>query len=161
VGHERPKTRPVGLFDTGTDSWERGRLVRRIVGIVCASLLVLGVGLFFLRNTPPTFNWADAGCTVANAPDRTSTPVSDTVVCFPNADASASEYRNTAQQTCEREGVRPLAVYLDARLRGPRPVARKYVRWMRAPGGRLSRTSDATKLRAVYEGCLQGFRERT
>lgn len=127
---------------------------------MACGLAVICLGLVLLRSTPTSFNWADAGCTVANAPGPDTTDP-DTVVCFPEADAGTTDYGKTAEETCEREGVAQLAAYLQVRLPGPRPVARKYARWMRAPGGRLSRTADETKLRAVYEGCLKGFRERT
>ena len=132
--------------------------MRWIVAAVCV-LVAVALAFVSLRSVPGSFNWADAGCTVANAPGP-DTRGPDTVVCFPKAEAGSSDYRKTAQETCERWGVRPLGAYLEVRLRGPRPVARKYVRWMRAPGGRLSRTTDETKLRAVYHGCLQGFRDR-
>jgi hypothetical protein len=130
--------------------------VRWIVGIVCA-FAVIWLGMVALRPSGTgRLNWADASCTVADAP-----PAPDTVVCFPEVDADTSGYLKTAQRTCEREGVARLAAYLQVRLPGPRPVSRKYARWMRAPGGRLSRTADETKLRAVYLGCLRGLRERS
>ena len=137
---------------------ERAGPVKRVVAVTACGLGVLVVFLFGFRNTPPTFNEADAGCTVANAPP--AGPVTDTVVCYPDADAAAADYRNTARETCQREGVSNLAAYLEVRLPGARPVARKYARWLSAPGGRLSRTADKGKLRAVYEGCLRGFQDR-
>jgi hypothetical protein len=141
---------------------QRARPVKWVIPTACV-LGVLAIGLFFLfflRNTPRTFNWADAGCTVANAPGRDNALGNNTVVCFPDADAETVDYWKTARETCKREGFHRLAAYLQVRLSGPVPVARKYTRWLRAPGGRLARTTDERKLRAVYEGCLQGFKER-
>jgi hypothetical protein len=129
--------------------------VKWIAATACV-LMILAIGLFYGRSRPQTFNVADASCTVAEAPPG---PGTDTVVCYPDADAEALEYWKTARETCTREGVGQLAAYLEVRLPGPRPVARKYARWLRAPGGRLSRTADETKLRAVYEGCLRGFKD--
>jgi hypothetical protein len=131
----------------------------RIVATACV-LVILAIGLLFFRSTPRTFNWADAGCTVAYASDHGTSPPDNTVVCFPDADAETVDYWKTARETCKREGFHRLAAYLQVRLSGPVPVARKYTRWLRAPGGRLARTTDERKLRAVYEGCLQGFKER-
>lgn len=131
----------------------------RIVATACV-LVILAIGLLFFRSTPRTFNWADAGCTVAYASDHGTSPPDNTVVCFPDADAETVDYWKTARETCKREGFHRLAAYLQVRNSGPVPVARKYTRWLRAPGGRLARTTDERKLRAVYEGCLQGFKER-
>ena len=131
----------------------------RIVATACV-LAILAIDLLFFRSTPRTFNRADAGCTVAYASDLGTSPPDNTVVCFPDADAETVDYWKTARETCKREGFHRLAAYLQVQRSGPVPVARKYTRWLRAPGGRLARTTDERKLRAVYEGCLQGFEER-
>lgn len=80
------------------------------------------------------------------------------VVCAPASGAQPWDYWTTARTTCEDWGVDRLARQFRTRS-APDAVASAYARWMRSDGLN-ARTSDETKLRAVYAGCRLGFRER-
>jgi hypothetical protein len=124
-----------------------------IVASACV-LVVMTIGLLFFRNTPRTFNEADAGCTIAAAPS--SSRGEGASLCFPAMDAVPSDYFQTARDTCAEQRVDNLARQLETRPKAA-AVARAYSRWMRseAPG----RAPDKLDLAAVYTGCLKGLRE--
>ena len=114
-------------------------------------LVVLALGLFFSRNTPRTFNEADAGCTVAAAPSGSRGEGAS--ICFPAMDAEPSDYFQTARETCAGHRVDNLAWQLETKPKAA-AVARAYSQWMRS-----WRTSDKVDLNAVYAGCLKGLRK--
>jgi len=78
------------------------------------------------------------------------------VVCAPARGAKPWDYWTTARETCGGEGLDRLALQFHTKST-PDAVASAYLRWMRADGLN-ARTSDETELRAVYAGCLHGFR---
>lgn len=67
------------------------------------------------------------------------------------------DYWMTARETCGDEGLDRLARQFHTKS-APDSVASAYSQWMRSDGLN-ARTSDEIELRAVYAGCLQGFRD--
>ena len=123
--------------------------------LATACVLVVGaIGLLSGRNTPTTFNEADAGCTVADAPSGSRGEGAS--LCFPALGAGPSDYFQTARETCAGQRVDDLARQLETKPKAG-AVARAYSQWMRgqAPG----RTPDKLDLAAVYRGCLKGLGE--
>ena len=115
-----------------------------IVAAACV-LVILAVGLLFLRNTPASLS--DEGCTVRQIP-------ADASVCFPAVNAQPWEYFQTARDTCAGQRVDDLARFFETRPKA-QTVARAYSAWVMSPMGRTSKEG----LRAVYTGCLVGLRE--
>ena len=67
--------------------------------------------------------------------------------------AEPPDYFQTARETCARARVDPLATMFKTEPK-PETVARDYSLWVRA-----TLKQDEPRARAVYEGCLEGFRD--